>query len=168
MTNSSEKPPTKSGRRIQLCIPIYFDAGIYPSAGVYAERRSIYWRTIAVLCASIRRSSVPDLDIIVCTNEPPSPAISSKLNQLGVAFISPVFSFRAPEGMAPLFSGAFYLFDCMAYCCQAFSGDDIFMFVDPDCLVMKGFGIIREYCTQWPLIGYELTIDKDQPVNGCS
>jgi hypothetical protein len=161
-------PARKSVRKIKLCIPIYFDAGIYPSAGVYAERRSIYWRTIAVLCASIRRSSVSDLDIIVCTNEPPSSEISFKLNELDVSLISPGFSFRAPEGMAPLFSGAFYLFDCMTYCCQNFSRDDIFMFVDPDCLVMKGFDVIREYCDQWPLIGYELDIDKDQSVNGCS
>src|SRR5580693_8333004 len=129
MNNSSETPPHGSARKIRLCIPIYFDAGIYPSAGVYAERRNIYWRTIAVLCASIRRSSTPDLDIIICTNEPPSSEISPKLEELGVSFISPTFSFKAPEAMAPLFSGAFYLFDCMNYCRQNLSGDDIFVFL---------------------------------------
>ena len=168
MNESFEIAPNRSVRKIQLCIPIYFDAGIYPSAGVYAERRNIYWRTIAVLCASIRRSSVSDLNIIVCTNEPPSSEISPKLNELGVSFISPAFSFKAPEGMAPLFSGAFYLFDCMNYCRENLSGDDIFMFVDPDCLVTKSFGVIREYCDQWPLIGYELDIDNNRSVNGCS
>jgi len=168
MKNSSKTPLCKSVRKVQLCIPIYFDAGIYPSAGVYAERRSIYWRTIAVLCASIRRSSISGLDIIVCTNEPPSSEISSMLDEFGVSFISPAFSFRAPDGMAPLFSGAFYLFDCMNYCSRNLSCDDIFMFVDPDCLAMKGFAVIREYCDQWPLIGYELSIDKGQSVNGCS
>src|SRR5579872_7037856 len=144
MTDLPEKPLRETVRRIKLCIPIYFDAGIYPSAGVYAERRSIYWRTIAVLCASLRRSSVSTLDIIICTNEPPPLPILSKLDELGVSFISPVFSFHAPEGMAPLFSGAFYLFDCMAYCSQHLAGDDdIFVFVDPDCLAMKDFRVIR-------------------------
>lgn|SRR5579872_5845208 len=168
MTNSSDTSPDKSRRKLHLCIPIYFDAGVYLNAGVHAERRSIYWRAIAVLCASIRRSSSSDVDVIVCTNELPSSDISYKLNQLGVSFISPAFSFRAPEGMAPLFSGAFYLFDCMTYCSRNLSDNGIFMFVDPDCLVMKDFGIIRELCEQWPLIGYELDIDKDQPSNGCS
>lgn len=168
MNNSLEKPLNRPVRQLQLCIPIYFDAGVYPSAGVYAERRSIYWRSITVLCASIKRSAVSDLNVIVCTNESPPPAISCKLTELGVSFISPTFSFRAPDGMAPLFSGAFYLFDCMAYCSQNYSNDDIFMFVDPDCLVMKSFELVREYCDQWPLIAYGLEIDKDQPVNGRS
>lgn len=67
-----------------------------------------------------------------------------------------------------LFSGAFYLFDCMSYCSRTLSDHDIFMFVDPDCLLMKDFGVIRDYCSRWPLIGYELNIDRNRLVNGCS
>lgn len=168
MKNSSDTPLRKSVRKLHVCIPIYFDEGIYLNAGAHAGQRNVYWRSIVVLCASMRRSSVSDLEIVVCSNELPSSDISSRLDELGVSFISPDFSFRAPEGMAPLFSGAFYLFDCMTYCCRNLSDDGIFVFVDPDCLMMKDFGVIREYCEQWPLIGYEMDFNEDQSENGCS
>ena len=155
-------------RKIRLCVPIYFDAGLYPSAGIYAERRNIYWRTIAVLCASIRRSNVSDLEIVVCTNEAPSPDILDKLSELDVSLITPHFSFQPPEGLFPAFSGAFYLFDCMDYCRRVFSRDEIFVFIDPDCLVMKNIEVIRQSSHRCSLIGYELQIENDKKINGCS
>ena len=154
-------------RQIKLCVPIFFDEGIYPSAGIHAERRNIYWRTIAVLCASIKRARIPQLDILVCTNETPPSDISYILDSCGVSFIHPHFSFQPPKLFAA-FSGAFYLFDCMNHCRQTFSNDDIFVFIDPDCIVMNNLEIIRHYSHQWPLIGYELEIEKDCKVNGCS
>jgi hypothetical protein len=155
-------------RKIRLCVPIYFDAGIYPSAGIYAERRTIYWRTIAVLCASIRRLNVPELEIVVCTNEAPSPDIFDKLDEFGGSLITPHYSFQPPEGLFPAFSGAFYLFDCMNYCRRVFSHEDIFVFIDPDCLVMKTIEVIRQYSDQWSIIGYDLKLKTDEKMNGCS
>jgi hypothetical protein len=155
-------------RRIKLCVPIFFDEGIYPSAGIRAERRNIYWRTIAVLCASLKRARIPQLDVLVCTNETPPSDLSDILDSFGVTFIHPPFSFRPPKGLFAAFTGSFYLFDCMNHCLHNFSNDDIFVFIDPDCLVMNNLEIIRYYSHQWPLIGYELEIEKDDKVNGCS
>jgi hypothetical protein len=155
-------------RKIKLCIPIYFDDGIYPSAGVQAEHRNIYWRTVTVLCASINRAKIPELDILICTNETPSPDIFEKLSDYGVSFISPSFSFQPPKGLFPAFSGAFYLFDCLHYCRETFSKDGIFVFMDPDCVVMDNLEIIRKYSDRWSLVGYQLEIDEDHKINGCS
>src|SRR5882672_8801099 len=155
-------------RPIKLCVPIYFDEAIYPSAGGHAERDLIYWRTISVLCASIKRARIPMLDIVVCTNENPPPDVSDILDDCGVSFISPEFSFQPPKGLFPAFSGAFYLFDCMNYCRDNFPSDDIFVFVDPDCIVMNDLEILRHHSSQWPLIGYDLKMETDSKVNGCS
>jgi hypothetical protein len=155
-------------RQIKLCVPIFFDEGFYPSAGIHAERRNIYWRTIAVLCASIKRARIPQLDILVCTNETPPSDISDILDICGVSFIHPPFSFQPPKALFAAFSGAFYLFDCMNHCRHNFSNDDIFVFIDPDCIVMNNLEIIRHYSHQWPLTGYELEIEKDYKVNGSS
>jgi hypothetical protein len=171
MTVPTMNPQVQLGeavRKIRVCVPIYFDAGIYPSAGIYAERRNIYWRTIAVLCASIRRLNVPELEMVVCTNEAPSPDILDKLNEFGASLIAPQFSFQPPAGLFPAFSGAFYLFDCMNYCRRVFSHDEIFIFIDPDCLVMKTIEVIRQYSRQWSIIGYDLKLENDEKMNGCS
>jgi hypothetical protein len=155
-------------RRIKVCIPIYFDEGYYPSAGAYADRSQIYWKTVSVLCVSIKRARIPLLDIVVSANEAPPSDIFNILDNCGVSFISPQFSFQPPKGLFPAFSGAFYLFDSMAYCRDNFSTDDIFAFIDPDCIVMKNFDILRNYSSQWPLVGYELNIEEDDKINGCS
>lgn len=155
-------------RPIKFCIPIYFDDGVYPSAGALARRRLVYWRTIVVLCASIKRARIPQLDILICTNEAPPSDIFDLLDSLGVSFVSPHFSFQPPKDLFPAFSGAFYLFDCVNHCRQSFSNDNIFVFIDPDCIVMNNLETLRHTSSQWPVIGYDLEIEKDYEVNGCS
>jgi hypothetical protein len=160
-------PLRPENRSIKLCIPIYFDDSVYPSAGAGADRKLIYWRTIAVLCASIRRASVPRLDILISTNEAPPSEISGVLDSFSVCFVSPHFSFQPPKDLYPAFSGAFYLFDCMRHC-RSFSSENIFVFIDPDCLAMDNFERIRQLVRQRPLIGYDLELEEDEKVNGCS
>lgn len=153
-------------RLIKLCVPIYFDDSVYPSAGDSAKRKLIYWRSIAVLCASVRRATNPRLDILICTNETPPSDISNLLAGFNVSFVSPDFAFRPPRGLYPAFSGAFYLFDCMNYCLRHFSDECIFVFLDPDCLVMDNLESVLG-CAR-PIIGYELKLAEDEEENGCS
>lgn len=155
-------------RPILLCVPIYFDDGYYPSAGNPRRQRLVYWQTIAVLCASVRRSKTPQLDILICTNESPPPEIAGILNRLGAKFAMPEFSFRPPRGLFLAFSGSFYLFDCMDYCRRTYPSQMVFVFIDPDCIVFNDLDALRQYSDQWPLIGYELAMDKDTKENGCS
>jgi hypothetical protein len=155
-------------RPIKICIPIFFDDSAYPSAGDFRGRHLIYWRTIAVLCASIRRTKDYSLDIVICTNEAAPRDVAELLDLLDVSFASPSFSFRPPTGLYPAFSGAFYLFDSMEYCRVHFPNDGLFMFLDPDCLVLTNFESVRKQVNEWPLIGYELEIAEAERVNGCS
>jgi hypothetical protein len=90
------------------------------------------------------------------------------LDNLSITFVSPTFSFQPPEGLYPAFSGAFYLFDCMNYCLRHLSKENIFVFLDPDCLVMDDLESLRRCARQWPLIGYDLELEKEEEVNGCS
>lgn len=151
-----------------LCVPIYFDDGYYPSAGDHRGQRPVYWQTIAVLCASARRSKTQQLDVLICTNETPPPEIAEILNELGVKFARPEFSFRPPAGLFPAFSGAFYLFDSMNYCRRTYPSQTVFVFIDPDCIVVNNLDALREFSNQWPVMGYELELDNDSKENGCS
>ena len=56
----------------------------------------------------------------------------------------------------------------MNYCRRIFSHDEIFAFIDPDCLVMKNIEVIRKYSHRCSIIGYELKIENDEKINGCS
>lgn len=155
-------------RTIKICIPIYFDESAYPSAGDDTKRRLIYWRSIAVLCASIRRAKVPEADILICTNETPPAEISGLLAAFGVSFVSPNFSFRPPPDLYPAFAGAFYLFDCMGYCRDHLPKQCTFAFLDPDCLVMDNLEAVRNCAHQQPIIAYELNLPPKSKENGCS
>jgi hypothetical protein len=165
---SWEKFLSQEFRPMRFAIPIFFNQSIYPSAGSSANRSLIYWRTIAVLCASLKRANIRNLEVLVCTNEVPPLGVAELLRELGVYFVSPPFSFQPPAGLFPAFSGAFYLFDCMDYCQRTFKADEIFVFIDPDCLVMNNLEILRRCSKQWPVIGYELEIARNYKVNGCS
>jgi GT2 family glycosyltransferase len=155
-------------RPILLCVPIYFDDGYYPSAGSHRGQRLIYWQSIAVLCATIRRSKPPLVDVLICTNETPPPDISRILDEFGVKFANPDFSFRPPTGLFSAFTGAFYLFDSIDYCRRTYANETIFTFIDPDCIVMKGLDGLRQYISQRSIIGYQLDLEKEKKENGCS
>lgn len=152
---------------VKLLIPIHFDDSVYPSAGAGAGRKLIYWRTIAVLCASIRRAGIPQLDILISTNEAPPSEILGMLNNFDAVFVRPDFSFKPPKGLYPAFAGAFYLFDTMRYC-RSLSKENIFVFLDPDCLVMNNLEHVRQLARRRPIIGYELEFEESESINGCS
>ena len=164
MKSTAEHP---ENRPIKLFIPIYFDDSIYPSAGGGSQRKLTYWQTITVLCASIRRASIPQLDILISANESPPPEISAVLENFDVAFVRPDFSFRPPTGLYPAFSGAFYLFDTMRHC-RSLSRENIFVFLDPDCLVMDNFEHLRQLTDRHSIVAYDLGLQEDEKVNGCS
>lgn len=160
--------------KLYLVVSFFSDKGhTYPNVGrlfkiFKSKREQMYWYSIAVMAASVRKIIGESVEIIVFSNVQPPFDVKKLISLLKVSVENIPYRYMPPPGYCDIFQGSFYVFDVMETLLRRSELTDKFIFIDPDCIWIDKIDPLLRKLEDDGYLNYSIDYPPEYRVNGLS